>query len=87
MIGFPQNNFNTINYPIQMNKNYDQFFPNNTIDNNLFSFNNENKVSFEKKKSKKQEDNDGSFKIILEEVKKFKLNIRLLLEKIIGQQS
>ena len=67
---FPLNhNHNTINYVPQSNNTYENLFPINTIDNNLFSFNVDNKANIDKKKIKKQEDHhDGSYSINLEDV-------------------
>jgi len=75
---FPQNpNIhinNNINPVPHFNNTYENIFQKNTIDNNLFSFNPDNKSNI-KKKVKKQDDNlEGSFSINLEEV-----NISLFL--------
>lgn len=59
---------NTINFIPPNNTFYDDIFSQNNIDNNLFSYNVENKMNQEKKRNRKPEEFDGSNLINLEDV-------------------
>jgi hypothetical protein len=62
---------NTINFIPPNNAFYDNIFCQNNADNNLFSYNVENKINQEKKRNRKPEDFDGSNLINLEDVTNF----------------
>jgi hypothetical protein len=59
---------NTINFIPPNNAFYDNMFSQNTIDNNLFSYNVDNKINQEKKRIKKAEETDFSNQINLDGV-------------------
>lgn len=62
---------NTINHVPNFNS-YENIFQKNTIDNNLFSFNVDNRLNVKKKNKKPEDNNEGSYSIKLEEVNKIK---------------
>jgi len=59
---------NTINFIPPNNTFYDNMFSQNTIDNNLFSYNVDNKVNQEKRRIRKAEETDFSNQITLDDV-------------------
>lgn len=66
---------NTINFIPPNNAFYDNIFSQNNVDNNLFTFNAENKINQDKKRNRKPEEFDGSNFINIEDV-----NIQLKLK-------